>query len=690
LSKKHKTKQTPQAASPLPTVPVQDLPRIYDRFFLVVLLIAAAVRLAFLGRAELWQDELGFVNLAHTGLSPLEIWRSSWDWIISIGQLPLSFFIFNLCYRAFEWVGGAVTPFTPAPARLPAVFFGVLGVWSTYRLAARTLDRATARMVLLIMAVFFFPVYYSREAYCYAQIIAITPMALSSIIEFAFEPRGTWRNAAILFLCLTALLYSHLGALMIVLAMSVCVLVLWLWSRWTKNADISRRAFIAGLTCAAALLAASPFILRFALHNKAHTAGADYTFFAILNDGICKLFLGERAWACLMSWIVFLAGLVSLFAKTPGSPARRFLGGVTLLGVLAITWATHRSQYLSVRYFSPVSALVLIVMAQGLHQLAMWISHLLRFSESKQRMIFYSLAAIPLAIHAFIYTPALLRLTEKSVPFGAVARWINENLEPGTPYLMESAYEIRWVGGSYPTPQRFPAAPFVHGSAPQDMERLHERQIDFMIRFPEAPFIESAHHNWDKPGGLWTWPHTNFARHVILGEPEKLKRLIRWGIYPGVPHEALSVYSYRIDIYYNTWDDIKQRALDAGRSVVPIFEGWEFQGQPVSPQETLYFRLQRGRSGFLQVLNITAAPAQGALRLILAWPGPAGRAVPLTFLRNNEPIHRALPQTGQLVNMNIPLTDLPPGRTTITWQRDTADRSGEGLILLNAVWEQTP
>jgi 4-amino-4-deoxy-L-arabinose transferase-like glycosyltransferase len=688
VSKKHKPKHAPQPVAPPPPADIPASLRIYDRLFLIVLLIAAAVRLAFLGRAELWQDELGFINLSHTGLSPLEIWRGSWDWIISIGQLPLSFFIFNLCYQAFEFVGGTVTPFTPALARLPAVFFGALGVWSTYRLAARTLDLSAARLVAMVMAVFFFPVYYSREVYCYAQLIAITPIAVSTIIALVFEKRSAWKYSTLLFLCLAALLYTHLGALMIVFAMSVCILVLWGWSRWNRNADISRGAFIAGLTCGAALLAASPFILRFALYNKAHTAGADYSYFVILNDVVCKLFLGEQAWACLISWIVFLAGLFSLFAKTPNSHGRRFIAWVTVVGVLAIAWATHRSQYLSVRYFSPVSPLVLIVMAQGLHQLALWISRSLRLPESKQRIAFYSLAAIPLAVHAFIYTPALLRLTEKSVPFGAVAQWINDHLEPGTPYLMESAYEIRWVGGSYPTPERFPAAPFVHGSAPQDMARLHDRQIDFMTRFPEAPFIESAHHNWDKPSGLWTWPHSNFRQHVIVGNPERLKQLIRWGIYPGVPHEALSEYSYRIDIYHNTWDDIKQRALDEGRLVVPAFEGWEFQGQPVSQQETLYFRLQRGRSGFLQVFNISTAPAQGMLRLTLALPGPAGQATSLTFLRDNAPIHQAIPQTGQFVSLEIPLRDLPSGRTTITWQRELADRSGEGLILLNATWHQ--
>ncbi|OQA24712.1 MAG: hypothetical protein BWY59_02071 [Verrucomicrobia bacterium ADurb.Bin345] len=688
MSGKKRRKQNPV----VPAVPAAEPPpqepgaaRVHDGFFFTVLAVAVIVRFLFLGRAELWQDELGFLNLAHPRLSSAAIWRSGWETIVSIGQLPLSFLIFNAFYRIIGLFTGPVGAFTPALARLPAVVFGIIGVWSGYRLSARVLDRPVARLNILIMALFFFPVYYSREAYCYAQIIALSPLVLCSITRIVFERKRSRIGLIFLFVFLTALLYSHLSALMIVVPVSLCIFLLWTNSR-TKDEETARGAFAVGVVCGLSLLTIAPYAIRFALENKAHTGGADYSLLVILNDVVCKLFLGERPWAVIVSWTVFVAGVVSLLLPNPKSAPRRFLVSVTVLGLLAITWATHRSQYLSARYFSPVSPLVLIVMGQGVYQLALWLSRLVRLPEPRKAYVFYSLAALPLAIHAFAYTPALLRLTEKSTPFGAVAKWINENLAPGTPYLMESAYEIRWVGGSYPTPDRHPASPYVHSSAPNEMTRLHDKQIEFMNRFPEAPFIESAHHNWDQPGGLWTWPHRNFRQHIVVGNPEKLKRLIRWGIYPGVPHESLSEYSYRIDIYYNTLEDRMELARQRGKPALPVFDGWEIQGQPIGPQETLYFRVQRGANGAFRLAGTSDVAAEGSLRISGALPGPAGRTTTLALFLGEKPLHQAQVRTGQPIELEVPAVRLPPGDNTIRWERASDSSMAAGMIVLDADW----
>lgn len=651
-----------------------------DLFLIGLLLIAAAIRLIHLGKAELWQDELGFLIYAQTRLSLGEVCRTSWSLILSIGQMPLSFIVFNICYRIMEIFTGTVGPFTPALARLPSVVFGVAAVWSSYRLALRVLNVTSARIIAVMMTVFFFPVYYSREAYVYAQLLLLTPIALQAAVDIVFGGVKTGRTYLLYFLTLTAILYSHLGALMVVVALALCIA--WTWITCLRRGDkpAAKAAFNAGLITAAALLAASPYILRFVLYNKAHTGGSAYSLLVILNDVVAKLFLGEQLWANICSWAALAAGIVSLSLPGPRPHERRLLAAVTVIGLLAITWATHRSQYLSARYFSPVAPFVLVVMGQGVCQVGLWIAKLLRLPETKHAYACAVIAALPIGVHAFIYTPALLQVTQKSTPFGAVARWINENLEPGSPYLLESAYEVRWVGQSFPTPNNQPAAPYVHGNHPSELVRLHEKQIAFMERFPEAPFIESAHHNWDTAEGLWDWPHKHFRQHILVGDPESTKRLIRMGIYPGLPHEKTSEYSYRVDIYYNSREDRIAVARDAGRSVIPDYAGWQLSGQQISQQETLYFRVQRGMGGELRLLNVGDAPASGSLKLSLAVPD---QATSIQIRRGDNVLHRGQMPAGRFVDINVAVSDLPPGESTIQWQRGP----GDGLILMDAVWQ---
>lgn len=688
MSRKNK-KSKPEEKSPETPEPARESVsrsrKKADIFILALLLVATVIRMINLGKAELWQDELGFLIYAQTKLSLGEVMRTSWDLILSIGQMPLSFIVFNICYRIMEVVTETIGPFTPALARFPSVVFGVAAVWTSYKLAARVLDATAARIVAVIMTVFFFPVYYSREAYVYAQILMLTPLALYAAVEIMFGKVKSPGIFALLFFSLSAILYSHLGALMVVVALAGCILVFWIISLKQKDPSVSRPLFNAGLVTAAALLFASPYILRFVLFNKAHTSGSEYSHLVIINDVIAKLFLGERFWPNVISWVVFAAGSVSLL-MLPGDRARerRLTGWVTIIGLLAITWATQRSQYLSARYFSPVAPLVLLVMGQGLHQIGLWAARLLRLPEAKRAYVCLAVAALPIAVHAFVYLPAMLNLSQKSTPFGAVARWINENLEPGVPYLMESAYEIRWVGQSFPTPNNPPAAPYVHGN---ELVTLHQKQIEFINRFPEAPFIESAHHNWDAPEGLWDWPHKNFANHVIIGDPESTRKLIRMGIYPGFPREKLSQYSYRIDVYYNSLSNRLEKARQSNPPVLIGYKDWMFQGQQISPQETLYFRVGPGHQGNIQVVNLGPEPLAGILQIRAALPGPPNQSAHLQIRKDNEILHRVRLPTNKAGDLDVPVPELQPGENLVNWQRGINENMGEGFILLDAAWK---
>jgi hypothetical protein len=53
----------------------------------------------------------------------------------------------------------------------------------------------------------------------------------------------------------------------------------------------------------------------------------------------------------------------------------------------------------------------------------------------------------------------MYQLPAKGVNYGGISRWLNEHLSAGTPFVMESAYELRFTSGFFPTPDLVPAAP---------------------------------------------------------------------------------------------------------------------------------------------------------------------------------------------------------------------------------------
>jgi 4-amino-4-deoxy-L-arabinose transferase-like glycosyltransferase len=618
--------------------------------------VALAVRLWALGRAELWQDEAIFVNImSNPAQSPSEVARNYWQILISMAQMPFAGILQNLWMHLLTpWFGDETVRQT-FWLRLPMALAGALAVPGILLVARRVLDRPAAWCAALMSAFFLFPVYYSREAYCYAYILLFSSYGLYFWLRALEEDRR--RSAVGFFVCMVGMAYSHLAGVICLGALLAATGGGWLWRLFRHDTAGTRRIFRVGVAGGLAFLAVSPYFLHFVLHNTAHTQAANPVAIpVILNDSLSKMFLGTRPLASILAWILFAVGLFTLVrTKTRAIPAR-LLAAATLLGFLLLAVATHRSQYISARYFSPLMAAFYLLFAAGLSGVANWCPR-----RRSPRIALFSWTGAALLIHALFFLPPYYKLTAKSVDFGAIARWINANLAPGTPYLMESAYELRFVGDYFPTPGKIGAAPYVHGGGPEELHRLHARQIDFMTRFPEAPFIESAHHGAGSAQGIWDWPQRNFRQHVRLSN-DALRHLIQRGIYPGEPRRTLQETEFRTDIYYNTAADQLDVARAATLPALFRFNGWQTAGQPVSPQETDYFRFRPASRGTIQLVNLTGIPLRGRIRLEIALAAPPSAAeislrlpqgAPLTFRRS----------AGMFHTLETPELEFPPGET---------------------------
>jgi 4-amino-4-deoxy-L-arabinose transferase-like glycosyltransferase len=600
-----------------------------------LLVLSLMLRLLYMGRADLWQDEIGFLNISQPSASPWTVFLAYWNHCVSIAQLPLAGVLQNLYIHLL----GQKMVSNYFWLRFPEAVLGTLSVLGVFKLADLVADRTAAWMAGFFMAVFLYPIYYSRELYCYAHVLCFSSFGLYFWVRsLSFS---SWKNWLPAWFFLAALGLSHFAGSFLIAATGTVAGIWWLFYLFVQKDPVrARTAFFAALMCAAAMLPVLPYWIRIFTNANPHMASHSLLpLSAILNDGVVKMFMGEQTVMAALSWLFFVLGLIWLSVRFKKMPAMVSLAGVMLLTMVLLTVVTKNSQYLSARYFSPVAAPAYVVFALGILALPRWLI-------KKERVgiwIALTCGGVLIAIHALFYLPPYYRLTAKSVDFGIVAQWLNKNLQPGQPYLMESAYELRWVGGYYKTPGLIGATPYVHGNGPEEARRLHESQQQFMQRFPEAPFVESAHHNWEKPEGVWPWPHQFHARRIQLRN-EPLRALVRLGIYPGLPHEAVTDYSYVTDIYYSTPEDIAQKAKERAAAIFR-WAGWICTPYAQNPRTRIveYGWSTQGASRNLQLENLRGTPLKGRIQLELAVGAPPGavdvylrlpQSAPVTFRRS--------------------------------------------------------
>ena len=341
-----------------------------DRFALpFLLLLAFIVRMIALGRAELWQDEIGFANIvANPQMTPWEVMGYSWDMVISIAQLPFALVIQNIYMRILQPYIPDIL-FKPFFLKLPMVFLGTFSVLGVYRLGGQVFNRAIGYAAAIMTAVFFYPVYYSREVYCYAHVIFFSSFGLYLFFKASLNEQAGTGTLFFLLLCLLGLSFSHFAGAMLLFVLCLTCAIWFLFAKFRiRDVALSKKIFKVGLVCAACMLAIAPFVLRFLTANKAHKAGSTLTLWTIVNDGISKLFLGERAWGVGLAWICLGIGMLFLLWGKDMKGEKKVFLMVVLATLGLITWTTHRSQYLSARYFSPIAPACYIVFAYGIFQ----------------------------------------------------------------------------------------------------------------------------------------------------------------------------------------------------------------------------------------------------------------------------------------------------------------------------------
>ena len=678
MSKKTKGKsQNPSPPVPTPprsatTAPVAPK---CGKVLWALLGAAALLRLLFLGQADLWQDEMLLVMTADIRKGMWAVLGDYWSTqMVALGWLPLPAMIQNV-FMSFASAWDPAVMQNPFLARLPGVVLGVIGVYGVYCMTRNRYPGWVHLAATLIATITFYPIFYAREVHAYPLLLALSPWVIHLFTRCLLEASPRARDYLALAATTTLLAYTHLTAPMLVFALAVAAGLVWISRSRKGGADGTLRQ--AGFTLIAVGLAGAvviPVFMKILGGESPHLRESSSLSAAfIINDLVTKLFLGDLLLPALLAWVVFLAGFVSIVRSRNPKAVVHLL--VLVVGGLLILAAAKRTQYLSARYFAVIIPLMMVVYAQGFHVLG---GRLARLSGklALQPRIAGVLVGAFLAIHLFLFLPPMYMLSNKSTDYGSIANWLNRNLPPGTPYVMESAYELRYVSGFYPTPELVAAVPFVHGSDPADVDRLWERQEAFLRRFPESVLVESAYHR-NRHGETWAFPQAYFRRHVELRD-ESLRSLVRMGIYGTFFRKDLTDDTFVTKIHYNTPEDVRALLLARGTPYITTYPGW--QVAPIS--QGVYVRALPGSVADIRLENLTGQDLRGRCEMVVMAYTDAGTETINASVRAGDRRYGPFAlRGGTFTTMTLEGVSLPAAGQLLVWRIENDSRDKVRALL---------
>ena len=289
----------------------------------LILTLAAALRLRGLGRDSLWADEMSTVMMARLPLPELIRDSIAYENIPPLHHVILHFWIKVFGDGEFS-------------VRVPSVLAGVAGVFVTYVLVRRLLGTRAALAAMLLMAVLPVQVVYSQECRSYSLSVLLGLVATDVFVRLLRRPTQRLHVAYAVVVALS--LYAHLYGLFTVLAHHVVYLIE--LRRRGGRLPLRPRAWVVDNLAAAALFGPwLPVVFRWTRNVSANFWNKSVTLDAVAHT--YWIFSGSTA-AFLLMLALVVAGVAHLSRRAPavdpvdpvGPPRRRRRGLVVMLALL--------------------------------------------------------------------------------------------------------------------------------------------------------------------------------------------------------------------------------------------------------------------------------------------------------------------------------------------------------------------
>jgi hypothetical protein len=231
---------------------------------------------------------------------------------------------------------------------------------------------------------------------------------------------------------------------------------------------------------------------------------------------------------------------------------------VQVLALVPIMYLCRGRQYY-VRYFSIFYPGGYLVMACGIVQLAAWMEVFFRKRISRN-VIALSLTVLLLAANWMLFIRAQWTLQSRGIDYFGIRNWLNEQVEPGTPIVIES--RNGWDTRLFPGMLR-PADRQVFGMfATNAQARAEQEQLIRMM--PSLVWVEPMVHSWGRLPELY--------QHSVEFSDPALHQLMNrgMGIQDASPEEDTTARR----IWYNTPAEARALSREQGRVLYATYPGF--------------------------------------------------------------------------------------------------------------------
>jgi hypothetical protein len=636
----------------------------------IILAFAGWLRFIDLGRLTMGADTMEYYKICLSGVSASDIYLNSAD--ILHGMPPFWFAAHNFILQLFS------LPVSFATVRAPDAFVGILTVLCAYFLGREMKDKRCGLTAAFFTAVQPMLIQMSRECYFYAPIVLGCMLGTWTIIRLSVR---------------TSAKQSPLVSDYILYALSLFLLTHVQISSWALAAvfvvsgvgGVLRSALKRDLTWWPAIIICTltAFIGIFTLLFEWGMADVLNLMFGEGKEQWGNIFESAKENSFVTAWSIVSAYLfgrgwlrntvnvvvlaLGIFALVRGWKDARYriftyftVGAVLFLGFIHTLSVFPPTP----RHFSSIVPMLVVLVSLGIVN---GCDVLLAKMRKPQLGFLLPVGGALLLFLSLNGWAAWLstRLTGQP-PYNVVAAWADKNLPKGTVILCDRWFTPWNEFRMHPT-TNVSFTYTVPNEPPQVYSQVNWRETakQFFAMNPSAAFYEGREY-WVELGP-WEWPHSYFARSEVFYDAAGIA-LDRMGLHyrpmpSNYPREWLPV-----TIYYNTEEDIIEKARAAGRRTLVTFgEGWQYtktqdhRGWHVLPQQAV-----------LKVYNLTDQPLDVDLLL-------AGTAVNGTRSLSAAPGVSATFQANRMQEVALGPLTLQPGRNDITCRSGGA---GEQVPLL--------
>ena len=653
----------------------------------VIIAIGSWFRVHDLGVGSFRGDTILLWSLANRPVPLMSVLTNWFQVSGAAGQMPMPAFLM----KAFlDLLPVPITPFT---VRLPFALTGIAAIPVAYFAGRKLVNVRLGLIMAAFVAVNPFHIHFSREAYFYSALFLgyfIYLRAIAGMIACLSQNKAPpAREYAIFGLALFFSSYSQMTGLLLC-AVGFFYVMIELWRRRSRMNVMPVIGRFVGLhlllyfPCLFVEWGPREMVVQyFSAHTdyaKQVVALSGQNFASGMAQAFSGFSWGTQWWAWGLFAVSLGLGLVALkkLFKQYGVLILVFLVFQIVLFVMirSALGALYES-----RYIGGLFPFWLFLLACGWY----WLTTItLPASLQKmQRVWIWLPLVIPLA--GWVYPAYLVtQLTGNPTPYYEVVRWADGHLSEGAPVLVDRWFEPWNEMAAHPSTN----VVFMFTVPNEPLETFLQNNwrhsaMQFLRDNPDAAYLELAKTYHDVPSvGPWPWPHTFFANRKVFVNEAGLK-LRHMGLAGRGDFYGATTNRVRVELFYNTRDDIIQRKTSEG---IPLFalygSGWRFEKTGpmaifrVKTQDFLNWRVME-HAAELDVHNMDGQPVSAIIRISGLSPGGAKRVTSSTgrgFEFNNS----------RIATWEVGPVTLVPGSNTIRIE-DVMREQGRNPLFVAAV-----